>query len=390
MATSLVSTGVQFPDSTIQTTAAATALGATTQYSIVGATTYNPYFATTTTPTNMAAGLAGTNFLGFYDAGTSTNQRSVGTPKWSSYYQLWYTMMYANSSSTAGIWMSKDGLQWYCIVPDMSASTGINNVSYVPTTVNWNNGLVIDDSNGRIFFFYRQNSNFTLRYAYTNLTGAANTNIAQTTAWTLVNTTGYCEVFFGAQYVKQSSTATSGIVAMCGGSTDGLFRVYTVSAGATAYALTFTGNTYAYNAPCRWTWEENGKIWGTREGTGGSIYNSGGSILTGWSELSTSFAITTNTGCTVGNGYLVFINGNNIYYSTGGAFNGVTVGSGLKNVIYNGSVFIAYSDSTTGGVWASTNNTPLSWTLYGAGTNGPRSFLNQYDYFNIGQRKTAT
>jgi hypothetical protein len=389
MATSLVSTGVQFPDATIQTTAASASPGATGQYSVVyGVQQSQLGQVGAFSIANLAAGNIPNQFLGFFQTAISSF-RSIGAPKWSSYYQQWYTLMASYDASSIALFFSPNGLNWRVVIPDLAQTLGITSSYVVRETNNSGSGFAIDDSNGRFFLFYRDSSNFTLRYFYSSI---SNTGIPSlSTAWTNVNTGYVCEELNGAQYVKMSSTAASGIVVLAVDSTSTRIRVVIVSAGATANSLAYTalGLTNTSNST-KFAYEENGKIFVIRRGASTTIYNASNDIRSGWANLATSVDPSSSGGNAVGNGYVCYITGSNLYYGTGGAFTAVSVNGGVEtllNVFYTGSNFLVYG--ANGGLYISSNNTPVTWSVYnGIPSGGTRTILA--NSFAIGQRMTAS
>jgi hypothetical protein len=337
---------------------------------------------------NLAAGTIPNQFLGFYNT-TAGAMRTVGSPKWSSYYQQWYTLMSSYDGSSIALFFSPNGLNWNVVILDLSQTLNISAGYIVATSNSSTSGMVIDDSNGRLFFFYRDSSNFTLRYAYSSIsnTGYPGTNAS----WTLVNTGQVCEEFNGAQYVKMSTTAASGIVAVACDNTSTRVRIVIVSAGATTNSLVFTATGLSNPIqPTSFSYEENGKIFIIRRSATPAIYNASTDIRSGWTTLATTNNPSGSSGSSVGNGYVCYINGSTVYYGTGSTFSSVNVNASsdtLVGIFYTGSRFVTYGPN--GGLWISSNNTPVTWSSYNGIPAGTTRTISA-NAINVGQRVTAT
>jgi hypothetical protein len=363
MATSLVSTGVQFPDATIQTSAAVSPPGATARYSVVGRSV-NEYGAVATTISNLAAGnVSVNNFLGVYTNGAG-QYRTLGAPFWSSYYSRWFVIMLSNNNTTNGIFSSTNGLDWSQVIPDLASAIGIS-ASFVNTSSGAGAAaLAVDESNGRFFFLYANTSSNSCNVAYSSLTSTNNL----TGNWTIVVLrTGGGSFSTGAlAYCKMSTTGASGLVTHFADNDAVASYIYTCPAGGTSFTLQLT---MGINELAPVIFEENGKIFAPLTNTQKIAYNVSGNITSGWAQNNPTVSPSSQgvRGC-VGNGYMVYVNGTSVYYSTNGtswtaAATGVS--GNIVGVIYTGSVFIAWSANST---VVSSNNTPITWSLYDGGS----------------------
>lgn len=365
MAVSLVSTGVQFPDSTIQTTAASSPPGATAKYSVVGKSV-NGYGVVATTMSNLAAGnVSVNNFLGVYSNGAG-QYRTLGAPFWSSYYSRWFSLMSSNGSSI-GVFSSTDGLDWFQVSENLATAIGIS-AAYVSLSSSVSAAsFAVDDSNGRFFYLYTDGTN--VKIAYSSLTSSEYFDGYWTTATIRTGTA------VGAlTYCKMATTGASGLVAQCSDSGPINSYIYTCSAGSTTFTLRLTLGTGGTNVGGPVIFEENGKIFSPFSGEAKIAYNTSGDITTGWNQVNPTTQPSNQSirGC-VGNGYMVYINSNSIYYSTNGTtWTAATPGpSNLAGIIYTGSVFIAWS--ITNSTYVSATNTPITWSLYNGSTSALKS-----------------
>lgn len=362
MAVSLVSTGVQFPDATIQTSAAASPPGATAQYSIVGQTV-NGYGAVATNMSNLAAGnVTITNWLGVYTNGAG-QYRVLGAPFWSGYYSKWFVLMQSNSNTIYGIFSSANGLDWFEVIPDLATAIGISAGFVTPSQAN-SSVLAVDDSNGRFFYLYSASNINSMRVAYSSLTS---TNPLSGN-WTVVtirdgNPAG------SLTYCKMSTTGASGLVAQFADTNTVASYIYTCPAGGTTFTLQLTLGTAGSGVVAPVLFQENGYIFSPFPGESKIVYNLSGNVTSGWAQNNPAVQPSNQSlrSC-VGNNYMVYISGTDVYYSTNGTtWTAAATGSSgnLVGVIYTGSVFIAWSSSRT---VISSNNTPITWSLYNGGS----------------------
>ena len=383
MATSLVSTGVQFPDATIQTTAAAGTPGATTQYSIIQGYNADPFLIK---PTDLATGS--------FTAGAMQTRATdyivdSGTPIWSSFYGKWFSLVQTeNAGSSHAILSSSNGVSW---------NTVLNNIYSVSSTPNAgiNEGnsfggasMAIDDTNGRVFIVYTY-SGIGTRVLYSN-PSSSNWYIGWTNTTILSNGTRS-----SVAYVKMATTGASGIVVYSFDNTSYTFNVITCSAGST----TFT-NRFSASSPTAVTgtikYEESGKIAVYLNSIDRVLYTTSGNITTGWTQNS-AFGSTSPSSKLgdVGGGYFVTLyNEYEIMYSTTGAGTWTRVvldASGnnqISCVVFMGTYWAAFTN--TGVVYTTaTTNPSLTWT---ATTNAQ---INRFVPLNTtgtfyGKRVTAT
>lgn len=375
MATSLVSTGVQFPDATIQTSAAASTPGATSQYSIVGRSQTGAASTTAFTISGLASGLTyNNNFNGIPASGVTG--RSFGSIFWSSYYSCWVALGLSNST-LLGIFVSKDGLSWRCILEGLTTYVG-------GATVNLQGEfgmpiLAVDDSNGRFFVMVFNGSDIIIRYSSI----VATTPLAAN--WTVAATlTG--DRPGGLMYCKMATTGASGIVAVYNNSNNGDFFIRTISAGATTSVARLSVNVSSGNTG--WgAYQENGFIVVPVSQSPRVAYNLSGDITTGWASSSLAASPSDTRNSAVGNGYMVYINGSNIYWSTNGTSWTLQAidGTAKNGIVYTGSAWLAWDATST---YISSTAAPNStWSLYSGGVNGLR---NTGLGTALAQRVTAT
>ena len=361
MATSLVSTGVQFPDATIQTTAAASPPGATSQYSVVGRAISGVGITQSFTISSLAAGTVYANSSnGLYGSGAGS-QRVIYSPFWSKYYSSWFCLMESTSASVYGLFKSTDGIDWVLIVANIANATGltISTAGLAGMAV-----ITVDDSNGRFFIMGKESSQIVISYSSLTSSQALNGNWTRSVTFTpTTNSVG------GLMYCKMATTATSGIVAHWIDTSIPAIYISTISAGSTTnvdrMSMGLSGSSGSWMS-----YEENGKIFAPAADRSTNGWNFSGDIRTGWNSSNGISVFPTDQRQTcVGNGYLVYINGSSIYSSTtASGWTATSVGgSNLNGVIYTGSVWVAWD--TTGTSYVSATNVPTStWSLYAGGS----------------------
>lgn len=376
MATSLVSTGVQFPDATIQTTAAAGTPGATAQYSVVGPI-QDQYGCIAANTSDLVLGkVYVNNFLGIYNTGAGSYKNLPREPIWSSYYSRWFCLMLTNAT-TYGLFSSIDGLDWKTEINAMHTAIGTSAGNILPQSDCSASLLTVDDSNGRFFFAYVSSGN--LYVAYSSITS---TQSIQTGNWTSV-LLGTGARIGAAKYCKMSTTGASGVVVQCTNGTTGY--IYTCPAGGTTFTQQLSYSTSGTNQSGYIQFQENGKIMVPIQGEPRVVYNTTGTIASGWATYnSLANQPTANLGG-VFNGYMIYIAGGGLVYSTDGTTWTVATGvSGIRGITYTGSLFYAWSSQDS---YISSNNIPATFSLYSGGTNLLRGLV----YVSYaGRRDTAT
>ena len=384
MATSLVSTGVQFPDSTIQTTAAVPAPGATAQYSVVAsdATTYS---TVAFNPTDISIGRFTTQRL---PVNTGNNNIAAGAPFWSSYYSKWFAIMNVNGSNN-GIFASSDGLSWNCILSDIDSPVGTS----AGTISTYNNSgqplLAVDDSNGRFALARTDGSNNL--YVYFSDTGGSST---LATSWTQTTVrTGNTFYPWHLKYCKVSTTSGLVLVYSGGSGSSGRQYVSTCDAGSTTWTGVVDVSSFPYvSRPAAIAFQENGSIGTFFANPAQFHYNSSGVISSGWNSIAAPGDVDNDyIFPVVANGYYAFVKGNNLYYSSNGStWTTVSLGSPVKGVFYTGSNFIAYPTASpyTAKTFISSNNTPVSFSTYNTTTAPQRNLRINGTTFS--QRVTST
>lgn len=380
MATSLVSTGVQFPDATIQTTAATASPtpGAFGQYSIVGGIN-DQYAAAAVGVSDLLVGkIYTTNFLGVYNSGSGAYKGLAQEPIWSSFYSRWFCLM-PTDTSTYGLYSSINGLDWKVEINAMHTAIGTTAGNIIPQTSDSSaSRLTVDDSNGRFFFGYVASS--VSYIAYSSITS---TQSIQTGNWTSVSL-GSGAYIGAVKYCKMATAGASGIVVQRANGTTNY--IDTCPAGDTTFTNRLSYSTGGSSAQGYIAYQENGTIMVPICAEPRVVYNTTGTIASGWATNGSLVGQPTQYHGCVGNGYMVYINGNALYYSTNGStWTTLTIASSnLRGVIYTGSLFFAWG---TVGSYISSNNTPVSFSLYSGGANVIRTLIG-VNYF--GQRVTAT
>jgi hypothetical protein len=356
-------------------------VGATAQYSIVAADVQNNY-VNAFNISDIATGNFKRAPLGAYQGNTA---QSFGAPQWSSYYQCWYVLMNGPSDGT-GLFFSKDGLSWNCIIPYLNFVTGTLAINATSTS-SYQSNFTIDDSNGRMWAQYV--SSGILKAVYSNITAGATLN----SGWTTIDIfTSVSTIATSLRYCKMATTGASGIVSLATAGTN--TRVHTITAGGTTVTSRLNITTSPSNPGGSIRYEENGKIFIPQSSGGKILYTTSGNITTGWTEGSAvSPEPSINATHCVGNGYYVYVSSNELYYSTTGTgaswtSAGISAPENLRNVFYTGTNFIA-TTVTTSNVYTymSAGNTPTSFTLLGTST-APQKTMSITT--PMGQRVTAT
>jgi hypothetical protein len=357
MAVSLVSTGVQFPDATIQTTAAGGTPGATTQYSLIQGVSSDPLLIK---PADLATG----GFTTGTFQKTATNYiANTGVPVWSSFYNLWFTLTpYDNTASVVSLFASANGVTWRMVF------LNIYNLTQAPTAgaASGNNGfggasMAVDETNGRMFFVFRDSSS-NLRVLYSNPA-----SIEVITGWTSTIILAGATSTNCIAYVKMATTGASGMVIYGFDNVNYNFNIITCSAGTTTFTNRFTSSSpNIYTGTIKF--EESGRIAVYFNAQARILYTTSGNITTGWAQ-------NTNIGSTapsdrlgdVGGGYFVSLyNTREIMYSTTGAgtWTRVVLSTGdnqIKSVVFMGTFWAAFTN--TGTVYTTaTTNPSLTWT----------------------------
>lgn len=379
MATSLVSTGVQFPDATIQTTAAAGTPGATAQYSMVGPSSLGSGMALAFNVSDLASGSLNTSFMGLYASGSGT-QRSILSPFWSSYYSCWFGLLATTAASVYGVGISKNGFDWRPI--SVNLGTALGGVTLTPNGQSGMPVIAVDDSNGRIFVMYYTAPSIIV--AYSSLTSTQSLSGGWTTALTAT-----ASRIGGLMYCKMSTTAASGIVAVYNNGSNVLY-IDTCTAGTTTFTNRITQSLPS--SEVGWaSYQENGPIVVPVANRTYASYTLSGDITTGWTTNSALPANPTDSrqSC-VANGYMVYIGGGagSFYWSTNGTTWTIqsTGGAALNGIFYTGSVWVAWDANAT---YISSTNAPNStWSMYSGGANANR-FIGMNSQ-NWARRVTAT
>ena len=358
--------------------------GATEQYSIVGQPEINGTSINAFTISGLASGLVyNNNYTGTYSApGVSSVARRIDSIFWSSYYSCWVALAQSSSTSIYGIFVSKDGLGWRCIVTNVTTVTGGVNLGN-STGQSGMPVLAVDDSNGRFFLMITTGGN--IQVFYSSIVATTSLNAAWTSGFTIAG-----DRVGGLMYCKMATTGASGIVVVFNtGASTTTFNLYTISAGTTTFTSRLSSNI-SISAVGWGIYQENGFIAvPIASGNPGRMaYNLSGDITTGWT-LNNSLppTVTDIRQGAVGNGYIVYISNTTIYWSTNGTTwnNQAIAGTALNGVTYTGSAWLAWDTTNT---YISSTAAPNStWSLYSGGVNGLRN-TNLGNYW--ARRVTAT
>jgi len=379
MPTSLVSTGVQFPDNSIQTTAATAAPvpGATA----VGGTILIPYgnYATLGYAANVANSITNNwTFLPpfpFSSGGTITlNNGTNYVPIYSSYYQGWLTILNINNdSSTAQSWicLSRNGGISYAPIMRAISST-FNPGSFTYTIGNLYNRqapIAVDDSNGRIFCVWTDEVSNYLGVAYQTTIGNQNST------WTnsgIISSSAYGQTprINAFAYVNMGGvTGNSGIVANFKPYETGN-QISVIAAGGTSYTNRFssgspTGSNYGGNM----VWNYSGlKAFAiTPNGQGGaSVSTNVNQSWTAMTNLSNTPGSDFTGGMAMSSAYNVYPVSSRTqlnYSTTFGSWTTTSPGLGtISGLTHNGTYWIL---RTAQGVFYSSSATPTGWTATG-------------------------
>lgn len=378
MATSLISTGVQFPDSSIQTSAAAAPAGAT---SVGGAIFNTGGYAQMGYGANDDAVASGKWTVlpaqPFTQSGTISigGQISSYAPFYSTFYGGWITIMTINVSTPTQNWicLSTNGISWTPIMRMVTSDFDPNSGggSFVDQSpIDKRPPVAVDESNGRIFAVYGHNN--LIRLVHQTTIGAVDSTW---NSGNVIANGGYQQPRMASfQYVNMGGvTANSGIVCM--------FKTYgsgttirTVAAGGVSTDATtrFTGSGPAnnnYGGALAWSYAGL-KAMGIATGTSGACSVST-NINQSWTAISTlpvqpdgnennahGVAMSSSYNAWVHNGRT------SLYYSTtfGSWTNTGSLGIGeIAAICHNGTRWIALTN--TGLVYTSSNATPTGFSL---------------------------
>ena len=385
MATSLVSTGVQFPDSTIQTTAATavTPAGATVAGGMIMVSRGGPFIGYAADPT-----VSNTRNWTFLAAQPSSNSGTVSfttggnyTPIYSSYYGGWLTVMSVNlQTNTSQDWIcfSKTGIYW---VPLLRAPVDAILTGYNLTTLsNRQAPIAVDESNGRIWTLCDYQSVYQIRGVYQTTIGA----FGPTAGWTALGTSIWSGSAYSQQPVANSFayvdmggvTANSGIVTSGKSYVTG-HQVYVCAAGTTTFTNRYTQSggyptSNDYEGTMVWNYAGQKAAAFCKADVSpypGPAYVSGNVNQT-WTQAanftaSNYFNTSYRGAAAMSSSYNVYAyNGTTLFYST--SYSGWTstspgVGT-IESLTHNGTYWIL---RTTQGMYYSSSATPTGWTACG-------------------------
>lgn len=375
MAVSLVSTGVQFPDSTIQTTAAASPLGATTVGStiIVPSGSYGTMGYATNASNSNTPNWTYLNCQPVSNSGTlNFNNGNSYVPVYTSYYGGWLTIMSINNNSSSSpqdwICLSKNGgISWIPIMRGISTSFPSGSFAQ---GVLYNNKVpvAVDESNGRIWTLGYNNSSYSYFAYYQTTIGS------QASTWTqgsfLYSGGGYYQQpgVNAFEYVNMGGvTANSGIV-VSGKAYGSGNQVYVIAAGSTTATQRFSGSgptsnnyggnmVWSYSGLRAWTLTNNG------QGTA-SVSTNVNQSWTANTNLSPSPGSNATGLMVMSTSYNVYGSSNILYYSTTfGSWTSTTPGVGnFGSLTHNGTYWLL---RTSQGLYYSSSATPTGFTPAG-------------------------
>lgn len=379
MAVSLVSTGVQFPDSTIQTTAAAAAPSATVKGAVIitNGTVWSPG-----TPLNGLVTLGSNNvfttaFTSAVSAFPQAYQGSVTLTScfYSSYYNGWFGMIGAVQNVTSYNRVpafSPDGLTWNPIFFSSVPQSGPFNYSAGGGV----NCLGVNDSNGTLYIMTGYNGDSYIYYS---------TNLGSTWTQSMFVGTNYYYSYTQAptfRYINTGTASTSRSVFTVGNSTNGIVCYAAGNSNTFAAAASptiYPNNTTSYQLPanvCTY-----GSLLGFRSGTNVfSIYNAAtdtvGAEYFGTLGIDTSASIYTPMAISTSYWMARYASQGYVAYGTisggtpivGGAvllprFTNATYEPRILGCVYDGTRWMAITDQ---GMFYTTNASPGSgWTRAG-------------------------
>lgn len=394
MATSLVSTGVQFPDSTIQTTAASGSPGASGVGSGVARGNRGLLIGM---PASSLYTLANNNIVSSIldmDAGNNYPISGTNNPCYSNYYNSWVTAAPRGSDSTnnkyVNLYLSNTSEGWRVAQEFLIQDSGVT--TYQQSSSQMAGPMcAIDESNGR-YFVWRNNSaalnlNLVYRGTVPGNYGTYNNAINATNAYSTPEAQYVYPVYNGSTF--------SGLVTGYFLYGDG-YQMGFISAGGTSPTATATASYNSANGTFNnisQGFDHNptlGRVVWLCSVAGNSyqiIYNTTAGSYTALTTVSTPATSTSNvmTGIACSNTYVAYYNAaGNIYYSTTPASGWTTLTTpfGAGSSIYalywiNGYWIASVLTSASGNtrlIYISTTAIPNTWTLLGPTGTLPSKF----------------
>lgn len=411
MPTSLISTGVQFPDNSIQTvalpapgsngnvltsngttwtsTAPSGAGGATQAGSILFSDTQKNAFLAANPAAQIASPFFSTQPQPLFTGSGGTKQIAVGgAPKWSSYYGGWLAVGSVGQNPFTDdtyIYFSADGLSWTPFVQAFNRS-GTNTILF-STLADGTAPVAVDETNGRIFLAFSDQSNYQAGVYYTNAPV-----FSSSLTWTRVNLlsgAAFPDIanMNSLEYVQMASTGTSRIVAVASLQSNSQLFIYTCPTGSVTFtqAASFSPplareSTISWNSTFQramivsWSWTSvaysatnNLDSWTTSSGFANTVttptYNK--SAMSG-----NRAAILTTAGIRYTSNFSTWTSAANTQYNF---------------IWYNGSRWMAMLAATGGassttGLYTSTSTDPVSFTRVNGGFYAPSTGIGVRNY----------
>jgi hypothetical protein len=387
MPTSLVSTGVQFPDSTTQTTAlpapgsngnvltsngttwtsaAPSGSGGATQVGSV-CLKYNSgrlYYAANPAAQTAAPFFSSANML------TINNGASINAyfpPKYSTYYGGWLTWgQTGNTWPTDGfIFFSTNGLNWIPFVygPNNSFAKQVCNDGMA--------AIAVDETNGRIFIAAQNTGNNTSGVYYSSAPATTNNN-----TWTYNGfddsgqVYGECPAINSMEWVQFTSTTANGAIVFCSGVVnDSTARVYTIAAGATTGTLRVTYAPSGGNVNGGYmVWNKTFQRIAIFHTGGTGVRYSATNSFASWSNSTMPSAANVGPGSSAMSGSRLACrtSGTNLRYTSDfSTWSTETIPQEFTGIWHNGTSWVgargAQPTGDTGGIYYTNNTNPTSW-----------------------------
>ena len=290
-----------------------------------------------------------------------TNNPSIpSVVNWSNYYNAWYALMNVLNPSTGTatlyLCLSSDGINWWGAgdLPTISAPRSLSQSC-----------LGIDDSNGRFFMGWEDNTNYTAGIVY-------HTTPGNFSSWTesgvIVANTGYSQTanIEDMQYVNFGTSATSGLVLSF--YSYSAFRVFVVPSGSvTPVSKTSRFTTNNRGSIISWDYTNKKCVVCCRANNASQrvVYVENDVNGTWITPSVTGFTSTDFTNADVGGAYAVNVNSSTQYEYSNTYSSWTTASSPAGNIQalwHNGTYWFM---RTSVGVYYTATAIPTGWTRIG-------------------------
>lgn len=399
MPTSLVSTGVQFPDSTTQTTAlpapgsngnvltsngttwtsaAPSGSGGATQVGSVCLknTTNLLYYAANPAAQTAAPFFSSANFVSLNSGWLSST--ATLAPKYSTYYGGWFTLGLVGGSWPTNGWVffSTNGLDWIPFV------YGPNNSFAKETCSDGTAAIAVDETNGRIFIAAQNTGNNTSGVYYSSAPATTNNNTWTYSGFdTSGSSYGESPTINSMEWVQFTSTTANGVIVFCSGVVnDGTARVYTIAAGATTGTQRISFTPFAGINQGYMVWNKAFQRLALFHTGSGNVLCSGTNSFASWSISTMPSAANVGPGSAAmsGSRLACITSGTNLRYTSDfSTWTTETLPQSLQSIWHNGTSWVGIREDSTGpngGVYFTNNANPTTWTravggFFKTGTN---------------------